>query len=635
MPRLQRTKTNFTTGELSPLLFGRGDLRAYENGAAKLRNAFIFPTGGVQRRSGLRFIDTAQGLGRLVSFEFNTEQVYLLVFTNNRIDVYRDGQHVADIPTTPWSETDIAQISWTQSADTLLVVHPDWPPHKITRTSDTSWTIDTWNFVSDTNGLYQPYFKFAADTIQLQSSATTGTVTLTATGNVFVSDHLGTRFRLEGKEVRITGILSATQATGIVQQTLNSTSQTSDWDEPAFSEVHGWPIAVAFHQDRLVIGGSRDLPNRLWMSKSSDNFNFDVGTGLDDEAIEFAILSDQVNAIRSVFSGRHLQIFTSGAEWMVTGDPLTPTTVQLRRQTRIGSPIDRNVPPINVDGATLFLARNGKEIREFLFTDVEQAYQANDLALLSQHLMDSPVDQDFDQSQRLLHIVMGDGTIGTVTAFRTEQVTAWTRQETDGNFLSIAVVGNVVYALVQRTSGVLIEIFDSAVQTDSALTGTSPTPATIWSGLAHLNGKTVKVIADGILREDAVVTGGSVTLEEGARSVEVGLPFTHIVEPLPPVFAGPAGISQGKALRLIEASFRLHQTQALRVDIGNGFKELPFKALGTSGVLDTAPLPFSGDKRVRALGWRVSGADPLWRIEQDTPYPFVLLSVSTEIMVND
>ena len=116
-----------------------------------------------------------------------------------------------------------------------------------------------------------------------------------------------------------------------VKQTLANSNATKDWEEQAFSSVQGWPRTVAFHQDRLVIGGSRDLPNQLWMSKSADLFNFDLGTGLDDEGIDFAILSDQVNAIRAIFSGRHLQIFTSGTEWMVSGDPLTPTRIQLKR----------------------------------------------------------------------------------------------------------------------------------------------------------------------------------------------------------------------------------------------------------------------------------------------------------------
>src|SRR3546814_19863158 len=85
---------------------------------------------------------------------------------------------------------------------------------------------------------------------------------------------------------------------------------------------------------------------------------------------------------------------------MVTGDPLTPTNIQLKRQTRVGSPVDRAIPPRDVDGATLFLSRNGRELREFLFADVEQAYRANDLAVLARHLMVDPVDQDFDQTKR-------------------------------------------------------------------------------------------------------------------------------------------------------------------------------------------------------------------------------------------
>ncbi|HEX9703095.1 MAG TPA: hypothetical protein VGA19_09595, partial [Rhodospirillales bacterium] len=429
MTRLTTHKTSFTSGEIAPALLGRGDLRAYENGAARLRNVFIHATGGVSRRPGFRYLDTARGAGRLVAFEFNTEQVYLLAFTDLFVDVYRDGVAVAAIAT-PWTEDQVHQVVWVQSADTLLVVHPEVPPKKLTRTSDTDWTIADWTFVEDQGRIFQPHHKFAGADVTLTPSATTGSITLTASADVFVAGHAGTRFRIENKEVEIAAVTSATLATATVKETLGSTGAVKDWEEQAFSAVRGWPASVSFHQDRMVIGGSRDLPNRLWLSKSADLFNFDLGEGLDDEAIEFAILSDQVNAVRAVFSGRHLQVFTSGAEWMVTGDPLTPANVQLRRQTRVGSPTARAVPPRDVDGATLFVPRNEPGLREFLFTDVEQAYQATDLATLARHLIEAPVDQDFDTSRRLFFLVMESGTLATVTIFRAEQVTAWSLQET-------------------------------------------------------------------------------------------------------------------------------------------------------------------------------------------------------------
>ena len=148
MPRVRSQKTSFSGGEISPQLLGRDDLRAFDNGARTLRNVFIRPTGGVTRRHGLRFVDVAAGPGRLIAFEFNTEQVYLLVLSEGRVDVYRDGIHVAAVPA-PWSYAQLRQINWTQSADTLLIVHPDVPPKKITRTSDSDWHLTDWTYHTD------------------------------------------------------------------------------------------------------------------------------------------------------------------------------------------------------------------------------------------------------------------------------------------------------------------------------------------------------------------------------------------------------------------------------------------------------------------------------------------------------
>src|SRR5690606_17447026 len=371
--RVEILESSFTAGEVSPLLLGRGDLVAYENGAARLRNVFIQPTGGVTRRSGLRYVDAARGPGRLVAFEFNTEQVYLMAFTAGWLDVYRDEAKVAEVAA-PWTADQLGRIAWTQSADTLLVTHPEVPPQRITRTGEAAWTVEPLAFAVDGGISRQPFHRFAPAGVTLTPSAVSGTITVGASAEIFLPGHAGTRFRIGSAQVEIADIASATEATATTLADLAGTDPTTDWAEQAFSAARGWPVSIAFHQDRLVLGGSRDLPNRLWLSKSGDLFNFDLGTGLDDEAIEFPILSDQVNAIRAVFSGRHLQVFTSGAEWMVTGDPLTPSSLQVKRQTRVGSPVDRSVPPRDVDGATLFVSRNGRELREFLYADVEQAY---------------------------------------------------------------------------------------------------------------------------------------------------------------------------------------------------------------------------------------------------------------------
>ncbi len=327
-------------------------------------------------------------------------------------------------------------------------------------------------------------------------------------------------------------------------------------------------------------------------------------------------MSDQVNAIRGLFSGAHLQAFTSGAEWMVSG-----------------APVSRMVQPVDVDGATIFASRSGRGIYEFAYTEAQLLYQANDLALASQHLVRDPVSLCYDQLRRLLHVAMADGGLATLTLYRAEEVTAWTRQETDGAFRALAEIEGRVWAMVERNGAFRLERFDDELALDAALTGESAAPKENWRGLGHLEGRDVSVVADGAPRGSAAVLAGAVSLDPPARTVQVGLGFRHLVEPLPPDLAGPLGV-RAAPLRLVSVTFRLLETAALAVDLGRGPFPVAFRRLGTA-LLDAPPPRFTGDVRLRALGWSRDAMRPLWRIEDDTPLPMTLLSVTTETRITD
>ncbi|MCA3323203.1 MAG: hypothetical protein INF75_16165 [Roseomonas sp.] len=625
MPAIKRTKTSFAAGELAPELLGRADLRAYENGARRLRNVVIQPTGGVTRRPGLRHVTMLPGIARLLPFEFNTEQTYLMVLTAGKLAVYAADLKIIEL-IAPWTETMLPQIGFTQNADTLLLTHPDMRPQRVQR-SNTGWSITPWSFTQDA------YFRFAAPEITLTPSALNGTITISASAPVFAVEHIGVRLRIGGKRVLVSAVNSPSTIVASVEQPLTSTTATKDWDEAAFSTARGWPVTCCFHQDRLVIGGSRDLPNRLWLSRTGDLFNFDPGTGLDDEAIAFSLLSDQVNAIRGVFSGQHLQLFTSGAEWMVTGDPLTPANIQINRQTRVGSPVDRLVPPVDVDGSTIFVSRGGQGVYEFAYTQVQQAYQANDLAILGRHLIKAPRAMAYDQRARLLHLVMEDGALATLTLYRAEQVTAWTRQETSGAFLAITEVEGTLWCVVERSGGISLERFEDGLMQDAGLTGTSITPKSTWTGLAHLNGRQVAILADGAVRPSAIVASGAITLSAPATQVAIGLAFTHEIEPLPADLITPNGSATGPS-RLVAITFRLLETPAVDVDLGSGPQALALRRFDIDH-FDAPPAPFTGDATLRGLGWRRDRIAPLWRITGAAPLPLTLLSVTTEIRMND
>jgi hypothetical protein len=625
-------KTNFTAGQLSPTLIGRGDLRAYDNGAATLENVFIYSTGGVTRRAGMNYLATLPGVGRLAAFEFNTEQVYLLAFTDSLITVFQGGVQITTL-TAPWTMSQIPQINWVQSADTLLVVHPDVEPQQVTR-SDSGWAIGPWVFDVDatTHVIDQPYYKFADPTVTVTPSANTGNITLTASASVFQSGHVGTRMRVGGQEISVTAVASGTQLTATVIETLASTAATIDWQEQSFSSVHGWPTAVTFHQNRLVIGGSRDLPNRLWLSQSDDLFNFDLGTALDSDAIEIGILSDQVNAICAVFSSRNLLVFTSGSEWCVLGDPLTPTSIDLEQQTRVGSQTAPLVPPVDVDGSTIFVSRTSNEVREFVFDYTQEAYTSTDLALLSHEMVLSPQSITFDQIRRLLFLVRGDGTFAALTLYPSESIVGWTLHNTLGTVLCIANAGDVVYALTQRGSSYFLEQFVDDLNLDASLTGTASTPTTTWGGLGYLTGQTVSIVADGIVQPTQEVISGTITLTVPASNVTVGLPFAHTVQPMPPNALGTDG--GGRAGRLVEAQFRLQDTYSFVADTGLGLNTISLRQTVDGTVIGGAPPVYNGDLSVRGTGWTKNLTEPLWQIQDNTPLPFTLLSVISTISLN-
>ncbi len=139
------------------------------------------------------------------------------------------------------------------------------------------------------------------------------------------------------------------------------------------------------------------------------------------------------------------------------------------------------------------------------------------------------------------------------------------------------------------------------------------------------------MVADEQVVEQTTVTGGTILLAAPARTVVVGLPYKHVIEPMPAVLA--AGRGQDPAYRPIRVSLRLLATQSLHIDTGGGLRDLPLRTMGEAA-MDSSPAPFTGDRSVRALGWRRGAEQPPWRIEQTTPLPCTLLSVTTEVKVN-
>ena len=222
MPTIKQVQTNFSSGEVDPLLRMRVDTGAYQNGAARLRNVSLLNTGGVNRRAGTRYLANLSGDSRLLPFEFSSSERYVFVLSNGRLDVFSTSGTLLTSITggVPWSSAQLRQISYTQAADVMILCHPSWAPRIVRRTSATTFTISALTFDTslDGNKIYQPYYKFADDAVTISVSAVSGTgVTITASSGVFTSAYVGTIVRWKEVEILITAFTNSTTLVGNIK----------------------------------------------------------------------------------------------------------------------------------------------------------------------------------------------------------------------------------------------------------------------------------------------------------------------------------------------------------------------------------------------------------------------------------
>ncbi len=618
MTKQSITYNDFSFGELSRNLFGRGSMAVYRNSAMKLTNMDVIQTGGIERRCGLRFVSSLESSGKIIPFEYSSDKIFLLFFRDDYIDIYDEDEELVETIDSPYTISDLPKLRWSQKGQDLYLVHPSIAPVIVRYNAlEDEWEIGDWPYATNSEYGYtcMPFARFEdTQDVSLKTNGTTGSIRVTASENFFDDSFCGIRLLINGGEVFITSIISRKVVEADVITDLSSADYDENWQEQVFSERRGFPSSITFYQNRLVVGGTDSLKNRLWFSKVGEYLNFDLGTGLDSDAIEFDIFSEKVNQIISVFAGRHLQVFTSDSEWMITGNPITPSNIVVTRQTKIGSVADKYIAPKFVEGSTIFVARNKKEIREFFYGDLNENYSSEDLILLSSHLLNNPVEQDYDVKKRVLYVVQSDGTLAVLFINKTHNINAWVQYKTEGNFISLAVLFDKVYVVVERDGLYSLEIFDEEFSLDCATKIISEDGISTITDLNFLNDKNVAIIADDELYKMKVVNN-EITLPKSCKNIVIGIPFTHVFCPLP-VFVGSSFIP--KAVRLLELNLRLMDTELLQIDTGSGLKNIAL----------TDDENFSGDVKIRGKGFIKNYEVPLFKIQSSEPYKIKILNIS-------
>ena len=676
MARVAVQLTNFTGGELSPRLDGRNDLAKYSTGCKTLENMIVYPHGSAARRSGTQFVSEVKDSSkktRLISFEFSTVQTYILEFGDQYIRFYKDNGQILSGGSpyeisSPYLEAELFDIKFAQSADVMYLTHPNHPPKKLARTGHTSWTLidDIIN-----NG---PFMDHNITTTTLTSShksvGQTATVTASAVTGInddqgFLSTDVGRFIHIDSGHIKVTSYTSSTVVVGTVIKDLGTTIATTDFALGSFSDTTGYPSCVTFFEQRLVFAASLSQPQTIFFSKSGDYENFDDnyhGTVADDDAIVYTIASNQVNAIRFLTATRTLIIGTAGGEFAVTGGStssgvaITPTNIAINKQSNHGA---ANVDGIAVGNATIFLQRAKRKLRELAYNFDVDGYIAPDLTILAEHITKTGITQMAYQEEpnSVVWCVRTDGQLLGFTYQREQQVTAWHRHIFGGAFGSgNAVCESVevlptddseyqIWVIVKRTiNGVTkryVEYlhnldFNETDDTtfnflDSQLSYDGSAVTTI-SGLAHLEGQTVSILADGATHPDKTVSSGSITLERSASKVKVGLSYTSLLQTMRIDAGGENGTSQSKTKRIYEITARLYES--IGVEIGpdlNNMERIPFRS--SANKMDSGINVFTGDKEIEFRGNYET--DGFIFVRQTQPLPLTILSLYPKLQTND
>jgi len=490
MARQTTAFTNFTAGELSPRLDGRTDLSKYYNGAKTMENMVIHPHGGATRRPGTKFIHevkTSSAQTRLIPFEFSTTQTYILELGNLYMRFYKDGGIITESNKTITAITKANPAVVTSSShgysngDYVIISsvagmnQVNGRTFKVANKTTNTFELQDVDANNINSSDYQTYTSggVANKIYEITSPYATAdipTVKFAQSADTMYLVHPSYAIRTLTRTGHTSWSFATPSLSGSVSPNLNTASDK-------------YPSCVSFFEQRLVFAGSNDNPQTVWFSKGADYTNFTTGSN-DTDAMVYTIASNKVNAIRYLSAQRSLIVGTLGGEFVVsasgTTSPITPTNVQIQRQTNYGA---ANVDAIQVANVTLFLQRAKRKIRELTYNYNVDSYVAPDMTLLAEHITENLITEMAYQQEpdSVVWMVRGDGYLLGMTYARTEEVVGWHRHKLGGVFgeatITVSDYGNIATGTtitITKSDGT------SVTFTSEAAGGTSPSSSTGW-----------------------------------------------------------------------------------------------------------------------------------------------------------
>lgn len=620
---------------------------------------------------------------KMVPFEVSADDRYVLALTDRSGVVVHEGVVVDHVPM-PYVSADVPDVDAANDAENMVLVHEDYPPQFLVREDENNFqrtpivfdTVPSYDFndtlsptpVSDVqvltlsgawvqgntyqielNGARSGVVVYSGDANADQRAATAENIRKAVQALFSVRGTTGVACTRTGSgEYTVTlggasaddyELMSITPVSGSGTMTVAKSASGTSRREPVWSATRGYPRTVTFFEGRLFFGGTRSRQQTLFGSVVGALLDFEQGEGLDDEAIQVTLRGQNLNAISGLYSGRSLQIFTTGGEFRYVkqpGEPITPADAPIN-QTQYGA---ASVRPVAIDGATLYAQRNRKSVRDFKYNYEEDAFDSLGISSLAPHLINDIQDMLAWNGSRtdeisLVFVVNGDGTMAVLNSRRDAKVQAWVQWTTQGSFLSGAAVLEDVYFAVLRTIDgrdyVFLEQLSDDVMTDCAVQATV-VGDTLYA-VDHLDGAVCRVVADGFVMDDATPVGGAITIERTSSLVQAGLNYDPRITPMPlqTTTNASGGVSNMvRKRRIVKVRVKVKDTLGLLL---NG-RVLADRRLNVEQFDEAQRTPFSGTLSLEeSTNW--TDGDLLLDLTQVDPQPMNILSIDVQLECNE
>ena len=679
MANIRTLQRSFSGGEISPEMFGRFDDAKYQSGLARCRNFITKPQGPAENRPGFAFVravkDSTKKV-RLIPFTYSTTQTMVIEMGPGYFRFHTQGATLMSggVPyeiANPYAEADLFDVHYVQSADVLTLVHPNYAPRELRRLGATNWQLTTLSFAAPIAAPGAPtlvaaghtavkytyyYVVTAVDSEGVSESA--ASAASSAGGNLFETGATVTiswaavtgasRYNVYKLQGGLYGYIGQTTGLSIVDDNISpDLGKTPPLYDSVFGGAGDYPGAVSYFEQRRCFAGTTNKPQNIWMTKSGTETNMSYSLPIrDDDRIAFRVAAREANTIRHIVPLTQLLLLTSSAEWRVTSvnsDAITPSTISVRPQSYVGS---SNVQPVIINNTLIYGAARGGHVRELAYNWQASGFITGDLSLRAPHLFDTfdITDMAYAKApQPMVWFVSTSGRLLGLTYVPEQQVGAWHWHDTDGVFESCTVVAegseDVLYCVVRRTiNGASVRYVERMAsrqfsdQADAFFVDCGATysgaPADVISGLGHLEGKTVSILADGAVHPQRVVTGGSITLDIEASTVQIGLPIEADLQTLPlAVQLQDGSFGQGRFKNVNKVWLRVYRSSGIFVGPSASelteAKQRTTENYGAPPALKSEEIPL-----VLTPSWADSGQI---FVRQSDPLPLTVVSMTAEV----